>query len=59
MDRYTRGIMAGVQVGRPVREVIDRIMEEGVAHHYSLVWEDVAEEMKALCHLLSIPVIEL
>lgn len=59
MDRYTRGIMAGVQVERPVREVIDRIMEEGVAHHYSLVWEDVAEEMKALCRLLSIPVIEL
>ncbi len=58
-DRYTRGIMANVKVERPVREVIEQIMENGVPHHYSLVWADVAEEMKRLCELLGIPVIEL
>lgn len=59
MDRYTRGIMANVKVERPVREVINRIIEEGVPHHYSLVWADVAEELKEVCALLHIPVIEL
>ena len=59
MDRYTRGIMANVKVERPVREVIEQIIEEGVPHHYSLVWADVAEELKQVCQLLHIPVIEL
>ncbi len=59
MDRYTRGIMANVKVERPVREVIEQIIEEGVPHHYSLVWADVAEELKEVCRLLSIPVIQL
>lgn len=59
MDRYTRGIMANVRVERPVREVIEKIMDEGVAHHYSLVWADVADELREVCGLLNIPVIEL
>ncbi|MCI6886165.1 MAG: fucose isomerase [Lachnospiraceae bacterium] len=59
MDRYTRGIMANVKVQRPVREVIEQIMEEGIPHHYSLVWADVADELKEICSLLQIPVIEL
>ena len=59
MDRYTRGIMANVKVERPVREVIEQIIEEGIPHHYSLVWADVAEELKEVCRLLNIPVIQL
>lgn len=59
MDRYTRGIMANIKVKRPVREVIEQIIEEGVPHHYSLVWADVADELKEICGLLQIPVIEL
>ena len=51
--------MANVKVERPVREVIEQIIEEGVPHHYSLVWADVAEELKQVCQLLNIPVIEL
>lgn len=58
MDRYTKGIMANVKVERPVREVIERIIDEGIPHHYSLVWEDVAEAMKQVCSLLNIPVVE-
>lgn len=58
MDRYTKGIMANVRVERPVREIIERIIEEGVPHHYSIVWEDVADAMKQVCSLLGIPVIE-
>ncbi len=58
MDRYTKGVMANVKVERPVRQVIERIVEEGIPHHYSLVWEDVAEAMKQVCKLLHIPVVE-
>lgn len=58
-DRYTRGVMVHVKVERPVREIIDRIIEEGVPHHYSIVWEDVADAMKQVSSLLHIPVIEM
>ena len=58
MDRYTKGIMANVKVERPVREVIERIIDEGIPHHYSLVWEDVVEAMKQVCSLLNIPGVE-
>lgn len=58
MDRYTRGVMANVKVGRPVREIVEQIIEEGVPHHYSIVWKNIGKEMKKLCELLSIPVIE-
>lgn len=59
MDRYTKGIMANIRVSTPVREVVERIIEEGIPHHYSLVWSDVADEMKKICGLLHIPVLEL
>lgn len=58
-ERYTRGIMANVKVERPVRQVTERIIEEGIPHHYSLVWADVAEELRQLCGLLGLEVIEL
>ena len=58
-DRNTRGIMAMVKVMRPVRQVVEQIITEGIPHHYSLVWADVAEEMRQLSELLGIEVIEL
>ena len=64
MDRYTRGVMANVKIEKPVRQVVEQIIAEGVPHHYSLVPE-VAElyakraaELKEICGLLQIPVIE-
>ena len=41
-----------------MREIIEQIIEEGVPHHYSLVWADVADELKEICGLLGIQVIE-
>lgn len=57
-DRNTRGVMALVKVGRPVRQVVEQITKEGIPHHYSLVWADVVDEMKQMCELLEIEVIE-
>lgn len=59
MDRCTKGVTASVKVERPVREIIEGIIAEGIPHHYSIVWEDVAEAMKGICALLNIPVIEM
>ena len=39
--------------------IIEGIIAEGIPHHYSIVWEDVAEAMKGICALLNIPVIEM
>lgn len=57
-DRNTRGIMAKVKVEPSVRQVAEQIIAEGIPHHYSLVWADVTEEMKQLCELLGVFVIE-
>ena len=58
-DRYTKGVMANIKVETPVREIAEKIMDEGIPHHYSIVWEDVADAMIEVCKLLNIPVIEM
>lgn len=57
--RYTRGSMVNVVVERPVEEVMQGIIDNGIPHHYSLIWKNVVPAMKALCELLNIPVLEL
>ncbi len=55
----TKGVMVKVILEKPVYQVIHRIAEEGVPHHYSLVWDDVVEEMKKLASVLGVEVIEI
>lgn len=57
--RCTRGSMVNVRVETPVLEVLRNIAEQGMSHHYSLVWEDTATRMEQLAKLLNIPVIYL
>ena len=57
-EKITKGVMVNVVLEKPVRDVIYKIAEEGVPHHYSLVWEDVFDDMKLLSKLLDIEVIE-
>ncbi len=57
-ERYTKGAMVNVKPKAPVRDIVEKIINEGVPHHYSIVWQDVAEEMKAVSKLLGIEVIE-
>lgn len=58
-DRYTRGSMVQVRVKQPVRELIETIIEQGIPHHYSVVWAEVADQMTAVAALLGIEVIKL
>lgn len=56
--RRTRGVMVDVKVERPVRKVFETIIGEGVAHHYSIVWQDIADDMRLAAELLGVEVIE-
>lgn len=59
MERYTKGVMANVKIETPVGKAVEQIWAEGIPHHYSIVWEDVADKMISVCNLLHIPVIEM
>jgi len=56
--RNTGGVMVNVRPKAPVRGILERIIREGVPHHYSIVWQDVAEEMKTIGELLGLEIIE-
>jgi L-fucose isomerase-like protein len=56
--RNTRGVMVNVKVKKSVRDILQRIFDEGIAHHYSIVWDDIADAMIGVAHLLGIEVIE-
>lgn len=58
-DIHTKGTMALVKINTPVKEAVARIIEEGIPHHYSVVWEDVRDEMVEIAKHLNIEVIEL
>ncbi len=57
--RYTRGVMVNVKVKAPVRQIVENIINEGIPHHYSIVWQDVADDMIAVANMLGIEVIEM
>lgn len=57
--RNTRGSMVNVQVKTPVLELVQKLAENGMSHHWSVVWEDVADKMVQLAKLWNIPVIDL
>jgi L-fucose isomerase-like protein len=58
-DMYTPGTMVNVKTEQPVRDIIEGIIEKGVPHHYSIVWEDIADEMIAVAKLLGIEILEI
>jgi len=57
--RNTRGSMVNVKVETPVLDLVKSIAENGMSHHYSLIWDDVADKMINFAKILNIPVIEL
>jgi len=51
---------AGVaRLDRPVDDVLATVMDEGLEHHYGIVYGDVRGQLAALAALLSMPVVEL
>lgn len=56
-DMYTPGCMVNVVTEAPVRSIIDGIIREAVPHHYSIVWEDVVDDMVTVAEILGIEVL--
>jgi len=52
----TAGVM---RFDRPVDEVMATVMEEGLEHHFGIVYGDVRQELRALASLLALPIVEL
>ncbi len=57
-DKELRGVMVRVKLDAPVIDAIYKIADEGVPHHYSIVWEDLGEELRMLAQHLGIETIE-
>lgn len=57
-ELYTPGAMVRVQVETPVQKLLYGMIEQGVPHHYSIVWEDVADTMAQVAAALGIEIIE-
>lgn len=58
-QKVVTGVMVNVVLEDPVLKTVYRIAEEGVPHHYAIVWEDVVDDMKMLCKILDIEVMEI
>jgi L-fucose isomerase-like protein len=54
----TGGAMVNVRIKMPVRDFVYRIADEQIPHHYSIVWDDVADDMIRAAGLLGIQVLE-
>ncbi len=57
-DMYTPGSMVNVKTKTPAKDIMYGIIENGVPHHYSIVWEDIADTLIMLANIMGIEVIE-
>jgi L-fucose isomerase-like protein len=53
------GTAGVVHFDRPVDEVISTVMDEGLEHHFGVVYGDVQDELRALASLLAMPTVEI
>lgn len=58
-DKFVRGAIVNVEMEQPVLDIVYGIATHGVPHHYSIVWEDIYDDLLALCDVLDIEVIEI
>ncbi len=56
-DMYTPGSMINVVTKTPVKDIMYGIIENGVPHHYSVVWEDVSDVLVEFANILGLEVI--
>jgi L-fucose isomerase-like protein len=53
------GTSGVVRFDRPVGEVLERILAEGIEHHYSLAYGECRAVLRAIARRLSLPLVEL
>lgn len=57
-DRDLVANQADIMFDIPSKKVIDTIMENGIEHHYAIVYQDIEEELTEVCKWLKIKVIK-
>lgn len=57
-EKSTKGVMGEVKIDGNAMDMVYQICQEGIPHHYSIIWQDIYNEMKEFCDLLDIEVIE-
>ncbi len=53
------GTAGVVRFDRPVAAVMSAILDEGLEHHFGIVYGDVQDELRALASLLELPTVEI
>jgi L-fucose isomerase-like protein len=53
------GTSGVLKFDRPVRQVLDTILSEGLEHHVSIVYGDYVDELQALARMLDLPTLSL
>jgi L-fucose isomerase-like protein len=53
------GTSGVLRFDRPAGQVLDRILEEGVEHHYGLAYGDCGAPLRAIAEKLSLPILQL
>jgi L-fucose isomerase-like protein len=57
-EKVVRGVMSEVQLETDVYEAVTKIGEEGIPHHYAVVWHNVYDTLTALAEYLGIEIVE-
>jgi len=53
------GTAGVVRFDRPVDQVMSTVMDEGLEHHFGIVYGDHQDELRALADLLAMPTVEI
>jgi L-fucose isomerase-like protein len=53
------GTAGVIRFDRPVEQIMSTVMDEGLEHHFGIVYGNVQDELRALASLLGIPVVEI
>ena len=57
-EKSTKGVMCEVVIEGNAMDMVYQICEEGIPHHYSIIWQDIYDEMIEFCNILDIEIIE-
>lgn len=57
-DRDLVANQADIKFDTPSQKVIDIIMENGIEHHYAIVYRDIEQELMAVCKWIGIKVLK-
>jgi len=52
-----RGTCVNVKLDSNVNKILEIILKEGIEHHYSMIYEDIRDELIQFCDLMEIKIV--